>query len=90
MDSLLFYTHDLRQIIEGQGRSLANEINSLTENEVLNTSQEDMIEYLSEKYRVNPLRIDETGIRTDFGDAQIDVSGDFSRGIYDRSVRWTQ
>ena len=85
MDSLLFYTHDLRQVIEGQGRALVDEIDTLTESEVLNTSQEDMIEYLSEKYRVNPLRIDETGIRTDFGDAQIDVSRDFLRAINDRS-----
>ena len=85
MDNLLFYTHDLRQVIEGQVRALVDEIDTLTENNVLNTSQEDMIKYLTEKYRINPLRIDDTGIRTDYGDAQIDVSRDFLRNIPDRS-----
>ena len=43
-----------------------------------------MVKYLTEKYRINPLKIDETGIRTDYGDAQIDVSRDFLRNIPDR------
>ena len=85
MDGLLFHTHDLRQVIENQSRVLADEINSLTENEVLNTSQEEMTKYLIEKYRINSLNIDEPGIRTDYGDAQIDVSRDFLRNIPDRN-----
>ena len=63
MDNLLFYTHDLRQVIENQGRALDKEIDSLTENGVLNTSLEDMVEYFTEKYRINPLRIGETDVR---------------------------
>ena len=85
MNDLLFHSHDLRATIENQGRHLANEINSLNENEVLNTSHEDMNNYLVEKYRINPLVIDESGIQIDHGDAQIDVSGDHRRGIIDRS-----
>ena len=85
MDNLLFYTHDLGQIIEGRCRALANEIDALTESEVLNTSQEDMIKYLTEKYRINPLYIDESSIELYYDDAKVDVSGDFSRAIYDRS-----
>lgn len=76
---LLFNTYDLRGIIENNARGLANEINSLSENEVLNTSPEDMVGYLIKKWGFDPLAINESGIQIDYGDAQVDVSGDFRR-----------
>ena len=85
MNDRLFHSYDLRMTIENQGKTFDNEINSLSENEVLNTSQEDMVKYLVGKHRINPLAIDEPGIQMDHGDAQIDVSGDIRRGILDRS-----
>ena len=85
MTEPLFHTYDLRRTIEGQGQGLANEVNSMSENEVLNTSQEDMVKYLTEKWKGNPLAIDESGIQMDYGDAQIDVSGDSRRVIFDGS-----
>ncbi|MYC38102.1 MAG: hypothetical protein F4X66_14485 [Chloroflexi bacterium] len=85
MVELLFHTYDLRQTIENQAHGLANEINSLSENEVLNASQEDMVKYLVEKWIINPLAVDESGVHIDYGDSQIDVSGDFRRVIFDRS-----
>ena len=85
MTEPLFHTYDLRRTVESQGQSLAKEINSLSENEVLNTSQEDMVKYLAEKWRINPLAVDESGIHMDYGDAQIDVSGDMRRAIFNRS-----
>ena len=85
MTDLLFYTCDLRQTIENQAQGLAKEINAMSENEVLNTSQEDMVKYLTDKWVINPLVIDEPGIQTNVGDTQIDVSGDFRRAIFDRS-----
>ena len=85
MTEPLFHTYDLRQTIENQGQSLAKEINSLSENEVLTTSQDDMLKYLAEKWRINPLAIDESRIHMDYGDAQIDVSGDSRRAIFNRS-----
>ena len=42
-----------------------------------------MVKYLIEKHRINPLAIDETGIQMNYGDAQIDVRGDFRRAIFD-------
>ena len=45
MTDLLFYTYDLRQVIENRERLLADEVASMNENEVLNTSQEDMVQY---------------------------------------------
>ena len=82
---LLFHTHDLREIIENHAQGLTKEINSMSENEVLNTSMEDMVKYLTEKWRLDPLAINESDIQMNYGDAQIDVSGDFRRGIFDRS-----
>ena len=80
----LFRTYDLGKTVEKQGQSLANEVNSMSENEVLNTSQEDMVKYLVDKWNINPLTIDESGIHADYADAQIDVSGDIRRAIFDR------
>ena len=85
MADRLFSAHDLSEVIENQGHALTNEINSMTENEVLNTSQEDMVQYLIEKYRIDAPEIDEASIQMDYGDAQIDVSNDFLRAISDRS-----
>ena len=85
MKDLLFHTYDLRGTIENHAQELAKEIDSMSENEVLNTSPEDMIKYLTEKWRLDPLAINEPGIQIDYSDAQIDVSGDFRRGILDTS-----
>ena len=85
MTEPLFHTYDLQRVIKNQEQNLAGEINSLSENEVLNTSHEDMVKYLTEKWKINPLLIEESGIQTDHGDAQIDVSGDIRRAIFDRS-----
>lgn len=85
MDDLLFHQFDLRATIGNHERALGDEVNSLSENEVLNTSQEDLVQYLVEKYRFDVPSIHEEGIRADYGDAKIDVSGDFRRFIRDRS-----
>ena len=85
MDDLLFYQLDLYATIANHERALGDEVNSLSENEVLNTSQEDLVRYLVAKYRFDVPHIDEDNIRADYGDAKIDVSGDFRRFIRDRS-----
>ena len=84
MADLLFYKYNLRATIENQVGGLTKEINALSEAQVLNTSQEDMLEYLIEKHRINPLVINESGIQMDYDDAQIDVSRDLRRVIFDR------
>ena len=86
----LFHTYDLGRTIERQRQHLANEVNSMSENEVLNTSQEDMAKYLFDKWNINPLTIDESGIHTDYTDAQIDT---LYNGLYPvpylLPVRWS-
>ena len=86
MTEPLFNTYDLQRTIENHRQGLAKQVASMSENEVLNTSQEDMAKYLTEKWRIDPLVIDESGIQMDYGDAQIDVSGDPRRVFFERST----
>ena len=75
MPEQLFYKYDLSGTIENSGRALADDINSLGENEVLGTSEQDMVAYLVEKQEIAPLTIaDESGIQMDYSEVQIDVS----------------
>ena len=83
MNDPLFCTYDLRRVIENHHRELAKEVNSMGENDVLNTSQEDLIEYLTEKWKISPVTIDDSGIRTDYEDAQINISGNFDYVVFD-------
>ena len=85
MTEVLFHAYNLRGTLENHTRNLVNEANSMSENKVLNTPQEDLIEYLVEKHRIPPVAIDESGIGTDYGDTQIDISGNPRYAVFDRS-----
>ena len=63
---------------------MSNEIGSLSEDSVLNTSQEELCDYFVEKYKVESPAIDDSGIQTDYGDSQIDVSHRFDYAVFDR------
>ena len=86
MTDFLFSGADLRDVLVGQERAMANEIGSLSEERVLNTSPEQLCDYFVEKYRVEPLAIQRSGIQTDYGDAKIDVSQRFEYAVFDRDV----
>ena len=64
---------------------MSNEIGSLSEDRVLNTSPEKLCDYFVEKYSIDPLVIDESGIHIDYGDAQVDVSHRFEYAVFDQS-----
>ena len=85
MTSLLFNSADLRGVLTGQERTMFEEIGSLGEERVLNTSPEDLCNYFVKKYRIVPLAIDESAITVDYGDAQIDVSHRIEYAVFDRS-----
>lgn len=74
MTDLLFYRKYLSDALRAQGQKMLDEINSLDENQILNTSEEDLCNYFVKKYEVEALKIDESQIQTDYGDAEIDVS----------------
>ncbi len=74
MTDLLFNGGYLSDALRAQGQKMSDEINSLDENRILNTSEEDLCNYFIEKYKVEALQIDESQIQTDYDDAEIDVS----------------
>ena len=77
MTERLFCGADLRDVLTAQDQALSKEIGSLSEDRVLSTSLVDLCDYFVEKYRVEPVVIDESEIKVDYGDAQIDVSRRF-------------
>ena len=67
MTDLLFNGGYLSDALRAQGQKMRDEINSLNENQILNTSEEDLCNYFVEKYKVEPLQIDESQIQSDYG-----------------------
>ena len=61
---------------------MLHEIDSLGENRVLHSSEDELCGYLVEKYRIEPLRIDEAEIDVGTEDVQLDVSRRFNYGAY--------
>ncbi|MDE0463338.1 MAG: hypothetical protein OXH93_13060 [Caldilineaceae bacterium] len=85
MTDRLFRNADLSDVLAGQEQTMANEVGSLSEERVLNTSPEVLCDYFVEKYRVEPLAIDESGIQVDYSDTQIDVSRRVEYAVFGRS-----
>ena len=74
MADLLFHDSELTSAIVAREQALTKEIGLLEEERVLNTSPDALCEYFIEKYSIEPVIIDESGIKVDYGDARVDVS----------------
>ena len=85
MANLLFYEGDLSDAFRAREQRMLDEINSLNENRVLNTSEDDLYDYFVEKYKMEALQIDEEQIKIDYGDAKIDISQSAGYVVWDRS-----
>lgn len=83
--NLLFSEHALSDVVESQLRALLKDIESYDSNRLLNTSSEDLVTYFVEKYRINPIVLDEEGICVEQEEAKVDVRYDRNRLIFDRS-----
>ena len=86
MTNVLFRDANLSDVLTGQEQAMSREIESLDEARVLNTSPEDLCDYFVEKYRVDAIEINESGIQADYGDARVDVSNRFEYGLFDRGL----
>ena len=69
----------------GRKQAWSEEIDSLSESQILKTSPEDLCSYFVDKYRVEQIVLDESAIQMDYGDARVDVSRRFEYGIIERS-----
>ena len=83
---LLFCTYDLSQSLQSTQQEITEEIESLDANRLLNTAPADLVGYLVEKYKVEPVRLK----RDDWyseppKEIQVDVRYDKMRWIRDTS-----
>ena len=85
MTSTLFSDADLGNFLAGRKQAWSEEINSLSESQILNTPPEDLCIYFVGKHRVEPIVLDELAIQMDYGEARVDVSRRFEYGFIDRS-----
>lgn len=81
----LFSDYDLRGALDNQLQAIQKEVDATDDDRLLNTSVDDMVTYLFDKYRIDPITLDESAISVDQAETEIDVSGDQGRYIRDRS-----
>ncbi len=81
----LFRGAHLPSVLDGHQQACSKEINSLSESQILNSPPEDLCNYFVEKYRVDPIVLNESAIQAAYGDAQVDIIRRFEYGIIDRS-----
>ena len=83
MTGTLFSNTDLYSRLTQQDQRFANEITALDEHRILNTSPDDLHKYIVDKYRFNPVAVDESATTMDYGDAQVDVSHRLQYALFD-------
>lgn len=76
---------DLRKVMEYREKQMIEEIDGFSENQVLNTAPEDLVQFVVEKYRIEPVRLLKDQMRADVDDVQVDVSRDPHRVVFNRS-----
>ncbi|MCX6843229.1 MAG: hypothetical protein NTX53_13205 [candidate division WOR-3 bacterium] len=81
---VLFSKYDLRGVLDRREQAILKETDAVEPSRLLNTNTEDWCDYLEDKYRVEPLALNESDITVDQAEAKIDVSGDFRRAVFDR------
>jgi len=82
---LLFVTHNLGQMLQATMQSMRQEVEGLDENRLLNTSPEDLKNYLVKKYGVTPITLRRDDWYADHREVKVDVRHDQMRWIDDRS-----
>jgi len=82
---LLFTTYDLRLVVESHEKKLLQTIEQIDEGRLLNTNPEELADYFASEYTIEAPTLIEANIEVSQDDTKIDVSGDPSRLIFDRS-----
>src|SRR5215204_886857 len=84
-DKPLFSAGYLDESLRNFQRQMGEEIAGIDGDALLNTSVDDLCNYLEEKYKVSVPELDVDGITQDLSEARIDVSRDPMRNVLDRS-----
>jgi hypothetical protein len=82
---VLFSDYDLRATLEAHEQKMNAEIDGLDRGRALETGLDALCDQFEKEYRVEVPRLDETRIKVTQEDAQVDVSHDPMRAIFDRS-----
>ncbi len=72
---ILFYEYEGFSVIENRRRQLQNEVTAISEQRLLNTSVEDLVRYLAEKYQLSVPVLDVENAVADQREAMVEVSG---------------
>ncbi|MDC7125384.1 MAG: hypothetical protein PQJ46_07445 [Spirochaetales bacterium] len=81
----LFNRSDWHNFVQGNKKSLEEEIKKYNGNKLLNTSEDDLVKYFYDKYFFNVPEINESEISVEQNEIDIDVSRDPMRSIWDRN-----
>ena len=71
MNNALFSSRDLSIVVQNQERYISDEIRTLDEHQVLQTSSSDLCKYFVDKYTIHNPEIDKKNIHTNYGEAEI-------------------
>jgi hypothetical protein len=82
---VLFNNVSILDVLPDQLRQIKQKVQELKADYLLNASEEDLVASLVEEFTLYVPVLNEEGIHVDYGEQQIDVSGDRQRFILDRS-----
>lgn len=83
---LLFNTYQIYGVVQGQTEAVKKRVQSIPSNTLLNASEHDLVQAIVEEFRLRvPIIKDEDIYIAYSGEAQVDVSGDPMRMIFDHS-----
>lgn len=82
---ILFVTYDLQESLNNRVKVMREEIDGFESNRLLNTSPSDLVQYLIEKYKMEPLNLRKDEMHADQKETQVDVRYDPMRWIDDKS-----
>lgn len=81
---VLFAQGDLRSWLEQRARNALDEVQRVAPNEVLARPYEQIAEEIIQLHLVPEPRLDQANMTGGVTDERVDVSGDFTRGVWDR------
>jgi hypothetical protein len=82
----LFAQVDIFSVIEHQKQQAAKRVQQMDSTQLQRTSEEELVRQIVSEYRLDvPVIKDDKIYVADHGEAQVDVSRDFNRAIFDRS-----
>ncbi|MFL6629777.1 MAG: hypothetical protein ACJ8G1_25305 [Vitreoscilla sp.] len=80
---LLFASIDLSQLLQQRARDMTLEIEGFSQDRILSSPAADLVDYLVDKYGLDPLRLLREDWYSEQKEIQIDVSQDPRRAIMD-------